>query len=235
VGVGRVRVPAPTRGLWSIEQTARFLTFTAARTRYHALFLAAVTTGLRQGELVALPWASVTTSSVRVDRTWSRDEPRGYSLPKSDRAHRSVPISEDVHHAIASRRGRYDGSLAFPSDVGTMLSPWNVHRAFVHWWRAHNAAAEEHARLPRIRFHDLRRIAATLWARQGVEPRVIQQLLGHATPFLALSVYQGVLDERVDAARLDAWVLFGCNAVDRGVTRAGGPHRTSDVLGALPN
>jgi hypothetical protein len=68
------------------------------------------------------------------------------------------------------------------------------------------------AGVQRIRFHDLRRIAATLWARQGVEPRVIQHLLGHATPHLALRVYQGVLEERVVSARLDARMLFGCNA-----------------------
>jgi integrase len=215
LGVARVDVPAPQRGLWTLEQITRFLVFTRSRTRYHALFLTAIVTGLRQGELVALPWANVTPDSVRVDRTWSQDEVEGYDTPKTRRAYRTVPISADVFAEIERARAGATSELAFPSAVGTMLSPYNVHRAFVD--------AADAAGVPRIRFHDTRRIAATLWARQGAEPKVIQQLLGHSTPHLALSVYQGVLDERVGAARLDAWMLFGGYAVfPGGQSRAAG-------------
>lgn len=222
LGVARVDVPEPKRGLWTLEQTARFLTFTRARTRYHALFLAAIVTGLRQGELVALPWANVTPTGVRVDRTWSKDEVEGYDTPKTRHAYRVVPISAEVHAEVERGRAGTLSGLAFPSEAGTMLLPWNVHRAFVDFAEA--------AGVPRIRFHDLRRIAATLWARQGVEPKVIQQLLGHSTPHLALSVYQGVLDERVDAARLDAWVLFGGYAV----FHRGHAGRAGDATDAVP-
>jgi integrase len=205
LGVARVDVPEPKRGLWTLEQTTRFLTYTRSHTRYHALFLTAIVTGLRQGELVALPWANVTPTGVRVDRTWSKDEVEGYDTPKTRHAYRVVPISPEVFAEVERARAGTSSDLAFPSEAGTMLLPWNVHRAFVDFADA--------AGVPRIRFHDARRIAATLWARQGVEPKVIQQLLGHSTPHLALSVYQGVLDERVDAARLDAWMLFGGYAV----------------------
>jgi integrase len=212
-GVTRVDVPTPKRGLWSIPEVTRFLAVTSERSAYHPLFLAAVVTGLRQGELVALPWANVTPGSIRVDRTWSRDAVVGYDTPKTRHAYRTVPISGEVYQELERNHHRRGGPLAFPTEAGGMLLPWNVHRAFVHFAKV--------AELPRIRFHDLRRVAATLWARQGVEPKVIQQLLGHSTPFLALSVYQGVLDERVESARLDAWRLFGGDAAFRGLTRAG--------------
>ena len=117
-----------------------------------------------------------------------------------------------------------------------MLLPWNVHRAFVHAIKAHNEQVErEELALPRVRFHDLRRLAATLWARQGIEPKVIASLMGHSTPHLAFSVYQGVLDERVGAARLDAWRLFGGYAVFPGGQAGVEPDATSTVLERLPN
>jgi integrase len=215
VGVAPVEVPDPKRGLWTIEQTTVFLESARAGTRYHPLFLVAIVTGLRQGELVALPWSNVTSEGVRVDRTWSRDGVEGYDTPKTRHAYRDVPISRDVFEAMARTT---DGKLAFPSAAGTMVSPWNVQRAF--------RESVARAGVQRIRFHDLRRIAATLWARQGVEPRVIQHLLGHATPHLALRVYQGVLEERVVSARLDARMLFGCNATSHeGQTEGDGDAR----------
>ena len=226
-GTSRVEVPAPKRGLWTIEQVTRFLTVTRDRSWYHPLFLTAVVTGLRQGELVALPWENVTSERVRVDRTWSRDEIVGYDTPKTRHAYRDVPISRDVHEVLLARRARTGSSLVFPTEVGTMALPWNVHRSFVRFTLA--------AGLERIRFHDLRRVAATLWARQGVEPKVIQQLLGHSTPHLALSVYQGVLDERVDSARLDARMLFGGYATSHGLTLAGDGDADSVVLERVVN
>lgn len=207
-GVSQVEVETPKRGLWTLDETTAFLASARDRTWYYPLFLTAIVTGLRQGELVALPWANVTPTGVTVDRTWSKDALVGYDTPKTRHAYRTVPISEDVYRVLLERHERTGSRYAFPTERGTMALPWNVHRAFVE--------QAKRAKVPRIRFHDLRRIAATLWARQGVEPKVISQLLGHSTPHLALSVYQGVLDERVQAARLDARMLFGCNAVTQG-------------------
>ena len=220
-GVTNVKVDTPKRGLWDIEEVARFLRSARDRTWYYPLFLTAITTGLRQGELVALPWVNVLGDRVRVDRTWSRDAIVGYDTPKTRHAYRDVPISTDVYGVLLERHERTGSRLAFPTEVGTMASPWNVHRAF--------RQQTDRARLPRIRFHDLRRIAATLWARQGIEPKVIARLLGHSTPHLALSVYQGVLDERVEAARLDARMLFGCYAVQH----HGQPHAEGDAGDAV--
>ena len=204
-GVSQVEVEPPQRGLWTLDEVTAFLSSARERTWYYPMFLTAIVTGLRQGELVALPWVNVTRASVTVDRTWSRDALVGYDTPKTRHAYRAVPISEDVHAVLLERHERTGSRLVFPTEAGTMASPWNAHRAFVQQTRR--------AGVPRIRFHDLRRIAATLWARQGIEPKVIARLLGHSTPHLALSVYQGVLDERVEAARLDARMLFGCYAV----------------------
>jgi integrase len=56
------------------------------------------------------------------------------------------------------------------------------------------------ARLPRIRFHDLRHTCATLLLRQGVNPKIVQELLGHSTVAMTLDRYSRFLPDMQQAA-----------------------------------
>ncbi len=49
------------------------------------------------------------------------------------------------------------------------------------------------AGLPPMRFHDLRHTCATLLLSQGVHPKLVQELLGHATIAITLDTYSHVL------------------------------------------
>ncbi|MBV8821584.1 MAG: site-specific integrase, partial [Ktedonobacteraceae bacterium] len=49
------------------------------------------------------------------------------------------------------------------------------------------------AKLPEIRFHDLRHSAATLLLSMGVHPKVVQEILGHSRVTMTLDVYSHVL------------------------------------------
>jgi integrase len=51
----------------------------------------------------------------------------------------------------------------------------------------------ERARLPRIRFHDLRHTCATILLSRGVHAKFVQELLGHATIAITLDTYSHVL------------------------------------------
>jgi len=48
------------------------------------------------------------------------------------------------------------------------------------------------ASLPDIRFHDLRHTCATLLATKNVNPKIVQDTLGHASLFMTLGVYSHV-------------------------------------------
>ena len=50
----------------------------------------------------------------------------------------------------------------------------------------------ESAKLPQIRFHDLRHTAATLLLGEGVHPKVVSEMLGHASVQLTLDTYSHV-------------------------------------------
>ena len=66
------------------------------------------------------------------------------------------------------------------------------------------------AKLPHVRFHDLRHTAATLLLAQGVDPRTIMETLGHSQISLTLNTYSHVLPalQGQAAAKMDA-ILAG--------------------------
>jgi integrase len=54
--------------------------------------------------------------------------------------------------------------------------------------------------LPQIRFHDLRHTCATLLLAQNVNPKVVPEMLGHATLAITLDTYSHVLPNMQDSA-----------------------------------
>jgi integrase len=51
----------------------------------------------------------------------------------------------------------------------------------------------ERAGLPRMRFHDLRHTAATLLLGSGVNPKIVSEMLGHASVAITLDIYSHVM------------------------------------------
>jgi integrase len=85
--------------------------------------------------------------------------------------------------------------LVFPSRVGTPIRGRNLSRSFKRHLKR--------AGLPlRFRFHDLRHTCATLLFKQGVNPKFVQELLGHDGVSLTLNIYSHVLPDMGDHAAL---------------------------------
>ena len=174
-----------------------------------ALYILAVTSGLRQGELLALKWEDVdlegTNPTLAVCRSLSETRGRcSFVTPKSGRG-RHLRLSSRAVSALRTHRKRQleervrkaglweDHGLIFPSEVGTPMSGRNLYRAF--------KIRVKRASLPQtLRFHDLRHTCATLLLRQGINPKFVQELLGHADISLTLNTYSHVLPDMGDAA-----------------------------------
>jgi integrase len=58
----------------------------------------------------------------------------------------------------------------------------------------------ERAGLPRIRFHDLRHTCATLLLTQNVNPKIVQEMLGHANISETMDTYSHVLPNMQESA-----------------------------------
>ena len=81
----------------------------------------------------------------------------------------------------------------FASEIGT---PLNRHNLTQRSFRPLLARAG----LPQIRFHDLRHTCATLLLVQGIQPKVVQELLGHSNVGITLDTYSHVLPSMGEAA-----------------------------------
>jgi integrase len=189
------------------REQVRVLFEAASGDRLEALYIVAVTAGLCRGELQGLKWDDLDLEAgmLQVRRTLS--EPKGgyiFEAPKSGKG-RSIRLTRKATLALREHRKRQleermqkaglwqEQGLVFPSGVGTPLSGGNLNRTF--------KATLQRAGLPKsTRFHDLRHTCATLLLKQGVNPKFVQELLGHADISLTLNVYSHVLPDMGDAA-----------------------------------
>jgi integrase len=78
------------------------------------------------------------------------------------------------------------GGLVFATESGSLINPSNLrNRSF--------KPLLKRASLPDICFHDLRHTCATLLLSQGTHPKLVQELLGHATIAITLDTYSHFL------------------------------------------
>jgi integrase len=105
------------------------------------------------------------------------------------KVHRKKHLEEKMKFAGLFK----EHGLIFASTVGTPVNPENlVNRSF--------KPLLEKAGLPEIRFHDLRHTCATLLLSRGVHPKLVQELLGHATIAMTLDTYSHYLPSMGDQA-----------------------------------
>ncbi len=193
--------PAPQEMRPLSADEARRLLEAAREDKLHALYVLAVTTGMRQGELLGLAWRDVDLERgvVQVRRTLARDGGRlTIGEPKTKRSRRNVRLTETATQALRDHLDRQleeiqrlgdlyrDEGLVFATEAGTPMNPSNLRRRSF-------APLLKRAWLPNIRFHDLRHSAATLLLLQGVHPKFVQELLGHSTISITLDTYSHVL------------------------------------------
>jgi integrase len=188
--------------------------------RLEALYVLALSTGMRQGELLALRWRDLDldldNATLQVRGTVQRTMV-GLIIaePKTTRSRRRVALSPTAVETLRTHRiwqvserlalgsAWEDQDLVFPNTIGKPIEATNLLRSsfFPLLAKAH---------LPRIRFHDLRHTAATLLLSRGVHPKVVAEMLGHATISITLDTYSHVLpDMQREAARAMETVLGG--------------------------
>lgn len=204
--------------VWDEEQVRLFLAEAERSSAHYALYVAALITGMRQGELLGLRWkdvdlnrgiASIQQTLYRLGKTVVTKE------TKSVRSRRTValpPILVDTLRVVQAEQDahRRDLGQAY-EDHGLIFCQANGRPL-----HAHNVTQRDFARVakragvPRIRFHDLRHCHATLLLRQGVHPKVVQERLGHSTISMTLDIYSHVVPGMQERAAVDLEnLLFG--------------------------
>jgi integrase len=175
---------------WTAEQAGRFLD-AAECVRNGALFVAALSLGLRKGEAIGLRPEDVDLVNrvLHIRRTlswikqpgekeghWDVREPKRGSV-------RDLRTSETVYRVLARHLARRseeglkaktwkDSGYLFVSPTGAPLHERNVSGVFYSICKI--------AGIPRLRFHDTRHTCGTLLHVQGADLFIIQEVLGHS-------------------------------------------------------
>lgn len=199
-----------------------------AGTRFEALFLVLLATGIRPGEALGLCWDAVDLEAGRlaIRRTLARrkkGEEWRLEEPKTAKSRRVVPLPRPVVAALRSHRAAQakermalgaaygERGLVFANEAGDPID----HRSIV---RCHFKPALRRAELPQtIRLYDLRHSYASLALAAGAHVKVVSERLGHASTTMTLDVYSHVLPSmESDATERVEALLFGERAGSRG-------------------
>ena len=82
----------------------------------------------------------------------------------------------------------------FPNEVGCLLNPSNLRNHSFKQIKARSGVREG------LRFHDLRHTCATLLLKEGVNAKVVSEMLGHASITITLNTYSHVLPDMQHSA-----------------------------------
>jgi integrase len=207
------------------EEEQRFLA-ALEKERLGALFLLALWTGLRRGELLGLKWQdvdikagvlNVRRSLVRVQLEKGETELR-FQEPKTAAGRRTVPLPPGIVAALKVHKARQaqerlqagpcwqNGGLVFCHKDGRPIDPSWVTKNFHRLLKA--------AKVKDTNFHALRHTFATRLLELGENPKVTQKMLGHSSIEMTLDTYSHVLPslERQAAEKLEGLLASMQNA-----------------------
>ena len=180
------------------------ITAKAKNDRFYALYHLAVSTGMRQGELLGLKWSDLDWDFglLQIQRQLTKKRGGGFALttPKTKAGIRRIDLGDNslsilrdhlqMQYQEISQAGQewQDNDLIFPSNIGTPGDRDNLRKRF--------KAVLREAGLPEIRFHDLRHTAAALMLNNGIPVIVVSRRLGHARPSITLDIYGHLIPQK---------------------------------------
>lgn len=188
------------------QEQARLLVERSKSVSLYVPIVLAVSMGMRLGEILALHWSDVNLEKkqleVRYTLSYMREQAMGQTAkfilgsPKTKASRRVIHLPDFVveilkeyrrqqqqRRAAAVRWEEYD--LVMCTRHGTYMYPDLVRQKF------HKLLQE--LGLPDMKFHGLRHSAATILLSMGINPKVVQELLGHSSINITLGMYGHVL------------------------------------------
>ncbi|WP_242301756.1 site-specific integrase [Bacillus cereus group sp. BfR-BA-01361] len=196
--------------VWNVEEVRKFLKYAKKSGRYYIAFLLALTTGMRQGEILGLRWKDVDFENgcVRITQTLSSDGKDLLPYTKTKSGSRTIDLPEETVTALKKHwlfiRGEREKNCSYKNldlvvctEFGTPTHKSNIRRVF--------KSIIKKADIPKIRFHDMRHTHATLLLLQGVNPKIVSERLGHADVRITLDTYSHLLP----SMQKDTAIQFG--------------------------
>jgi integrase len=194
--------------VWSSAEVLKFLETAKVHklhSRLYPLFHLALSTGMRRGEILGLEWCDIVDDTITVKRSLvAIDSKIELSEPKTQSSKRKIFLSSDTVEVLNAHRARQlqevgNFPIVFTALDGSYLKPRALHHAYFK--------VMKDAGVPRIRFHDMRHVHASLLIRNQISPMVVAQRLGHSDESM-LKIYVHLYEEQKREAALPLATLL---------------------------
>lgn len=189
--------------------------------KYESMFLVALFTGIRQGEVCGLQWECVDfdDGTILIDkqlqslRGKTRGDSEKYTLvPTKNGKERTITAAPYVMELLWKTKQRQnadrklwgtafqENDLVFTDELGNRITPQALYRAF--------KIIVTESGMPMVRFHDLRHSYAVISLKSGDDVKTVQENLGHATAAFTLDTYGHVTEKmkKDSANRMEAFI-----------------------------
>jgi len=183
------------------DQARRLVEIVRGDLLFEGLITITVTLGLRRGEVLGLKWDDIdfVNKCLYIRRSVGHLGRHGIieKKPKTKSGLRKVNVPDFLIDILKLHRQRQEeqkvkkgtawknSGYVFCNTVGNFYHEGNLDKRYKRLLKD--------AGLPEVRFHDLRHSAATILISMGVNPKVVQELLGHSSITTTLNTYTHVL------------------------------------------
>ncbi len=194
----------------------------ASTNQFYPVIYTAVSTGLRQAELLGLTWRSIDLVFLSISVNQVLYKRRGvcqFNEPKTSHSRRRVSMTPKLACFLREYKQERErlyrelgkeltlDDLVFANVEGKPLDPGVLTHNF--------ARIVKRAGLENVRFHDLRHTFASLMLLRGAKPKVISEALGHASVAFTMDTYSHIIEGMQEDAMalLDGVIPAGKNGV----------------------
>ena len=195
----------------------------ASSNRFYPVIYTAVSTGLRQAELLGLRWRDIDLDLRSISVCQVLYKHRGiceFKEPKTSHSKRRVSMTVKLVNYLSEYKGEKESlslhlgrllkpdDLVFSSAEGKPIDPYVLSHNF--------ARIVKKAGLKNMRFHDLRHTFASLMLLRGAKPKVISEALGHSSVAFTMDTYSHIIEGMQSEAMvlLDEVLPRGKNGIE---------------------
>lgn len=185
------------------EEVQRFLAEVEGEWPHECLYTLAIATGMRRSELMGLRWSDIDLDEGKIKVVRQLRMGEGWTFEfgelKTDSSIREIAINEDtikvlkkhrqeqLQRKLRAKEWEYDNLVLTDKD-GIHLKP--------SFWKKHIRRTLDRADCKRVTLHELRHTCATILLSEGVQPKIVQEILGHASISTTLDTYAHVIPKQ---------------------------------------
>ena len=179
----------------TLEQHQQFLK-ALENENYKNIFLIAINTGMRVGEILALKPCDIELDKnvIKVSRTVTKNDYDGYTIKDGGKTYastREIPFDDDLKRILINSMDNMKSNefgLLFTLDGGKIITPSTMNTVFKRICRNLGFQGQ-------FNFHMLRHTFATRCIESGMPAHVLQKLLGHTDVSITINTYTSIFDK----------------------------------------